>query len=154
MLGILLGVSSVPRIAKELSAVEVKRLTHGVAKSATGKRKKGDTFTAYHAVGGVPGLLLQCSPPVSGQGARSWVLRTMVGCKRRDIGLGGYPAVSLALAREKAQEMKETISQGVDPVLERKARKAALIREQAKFVTFEEISKQYVEKKSKEFKTA
>ena len=44
-----------------------------------------------HFGGGVAGLALQ----VNQRGARSWVLRVQVGDKRRDMGLGGFPDVSL-----------------------------------------------------------
>ncbi len=89
-----------PRRAKELSAIEVRRLGCGV-----------------HNVGGVAGLLIQ----VSDSGAQSWLLRVRVGDKRREIGLGAYPEVSLARAREKAAEAKEAIRNGIDPVETRKA---------------------------------
>ena len=52
------------------------------------------------AVGGVPGLYLQ----VTRKGGKTWVLRATVGAMRRDIGLGGFPAVTLSQAREKARE--------------------------------------------------
>ncbi|WP_022962625.1 tyrosine-type recombinase/integrase [Halopseudomonas pelagia] len=123
-----------PKKAKELSATEVRNLS-----------KPG-----LHAVGGTAGLLLQ----VSAAGARSWILRTMVGAKRRDIGLGGFPDVPLKAAREKAREIKEQIQQGVDPVLQRKANRSALIREQSKAVTFADLAQVYTQRKSKEFKTA
>jgi integrase len=100
----------VPRIAKELSALEVRRLT----------------MPGYYFVGGVPGLLLQVSP----SGSRSWLLRVTVGSKRREIGLGPYPAVSLALAREKAQAMRDEIAAGTDPVSKRKSSKQALQEQQ------------------------
>ena len=41
---------------------------------------------------------------ISKSGRKSWVQRITVDGRRRDIGLGGYPLVSLALAREKAAE--------------------------------------------------
>ena len=37
-------------------------------------------------------------------GKKSWVQRITVDGRRRDIGLGGYPSVSLALAREKTAD--------------------------------------------------
>jgi transposase InsO family protein len=40
----------------------------------------------------------------------------MVGAKRRKIGLGAYPEVGLALARQKAAERRDVIRSGVDPV--------------------------------------
>lgn len=104
-----------PKRAKELSAVEVRRLERGV-----------------HAVGGVADLLMQ----VTDNGAQSWLLRVRVGDKRREIGLGAFPEVNLAKAREKAAETKEAIRRGIDPVEARKAAKSALIASQRQGLTF------------------
>ena len=120
-----------PKVAKELKAVEVKRLI-----------KPG-----LHAVGGVSGLHLQ----VSKTGARSSVLRTIVGAKRKDVGLGGYPDVPLVQAREKARAAKELIQQGIDPVANRKAVRMALIAAQATNKTFDECAEQFLIKKTTEF---
>ena len=54
-------------------------------------RRRGINF-----VGGVTGLAIN----VSGCGSRSWVLRYTVAGRRRDLGLGGYPAVTLAQAKD------------------------------------------------------
>jgi integrase len=147
-----------PKIARELSDVAVRRLKHGFIKGATTRQKKeiGEPCTAYHAVGGVAGLLLQCRPPVSetSVGARSWILRTTVGNRRRDYGLGGYPDVPLAVARQKARELKEKISQGIDPLAEKRAAKSALIAGQVMGVTFKQVAAEFVKKKAREFKTA
>jgi len=62
---------------------------------------------------------------VKSTGARSWVLRYQIGGKRRDLGLGGWPDVSLARAREKAQAARAQKADGVDPLAER-SRKAVL----------------------------
>lgn len=75
-----------PKSVPELSDAAVRRLRHRGAKAAV------------YAVGGVSGLLLVCKPPVRAGaviGARSWILRVMMGSKRRDIGLGGYPTVRI-----------------------------------------------------------
>lgn len=93
-----------------------------------------------HAVGGVPGLYLQVLPT----GARTWILRTMIAGKRRDMGLGGFPAVLLADARRRARETREAIDRGSDPISERRAAKAALRAEAAKHVTFREAAKSYI----------
>jgi len=90
-----------PKIAKALTAIEVKRLTE----------------PKMHAVGTVPGLLLHVKP----KGSASWVLRTMVGNRRADFGLGGYPGVTLAGAIEAARGIKTKIQQGIDPTSERRA---------------------------------
>lgn len=120
-----------PKKAKELSAVEIRRIT-----------KPG-----LHAVGGVAGLLLQ----VSGTNGRSWILRTMVGAKRRDIGLGGFPDVPLAVAREKAREVKDQILVGRDPIAVKKAARRAILAEQAKTMTFGEAARQCHSVRSQEF---
>ena len=123
-----------PKKAQELSAVQVKRLT-----------KPG-----LHAVGGVAGLQLQ----VKQTGARSWILRAQIGAHRRDIGLGGYPDVTLAAARERVREARETIRQGIDPIEERKAARAALIADQARQLTFAEAAVQCHATKTPEFSNA
>lgn len=107
--GVHWGVGTVPRIAKELSPLEVRRLS----------------TPGYHAVGKVPGLLLQVTPT----GSRSWLLRVTIAGKRREVGLGSYPAVPLALAHQKAQAARDQIAAGEDPVSKRKADRVAL-REQ------------------------
>jgi integrase len=110
-----------PRIAIELTALDVKRLTH-----PGGKRN------VLRSVGGVPGLHLQISP----NSGRSWVLRTKVGTLRRDIGLGGFPGITLSQARDKARDARAKIEAGVDPVEERKAARAALVASQGRGLTF------------------
>lgn len=51
----------------------------------------------FYAVGGVVGLYL-C---IRGN-SRCWMLRIVVEGRRRELGLGSYPEVSLALARDRA----------------------------------------------------
>ena len=43
------------------------------------------------------------------------VLRITVDGRRRDIGLGGFPSVSLARAREKAVDNRTAVAAGRDP---------------------------------------
>ena len=64
-------------------------------------------------------------------GRKSWVLRITVDGRRRDIGLGGYPLVSLARAREKATEYREAFLEGRDPVAEKRAPAMPTFREAA-----------------------
>ena len=45
--------------------------------------------------------------------------RITVDGRRRDIGLGGYPTISLAQARKRATDNREAISSGRDPVAEK-----------------------------------
>ena len=75
-------------------ARRIDRLTDRTIKA---KKAKG-----YYADG--DGLYLQ----VTATGTRSWVFRFKPGGKpARDMGLGGYPTVSLAEARQKAKEARE-----------------------------------------------
>jgi integrase len=96
-----------PKRAKEMSALEVKRLEHP---------GKGRNVT--FAVGGVSGLLLQITP----SDAKSWLLRYVMHDKRREMGLGPYPDVTLAQARDRAREARDAIWRGLDPVEEKQAK--------------------------------
>ena len=122
------------RKATELGALAVSRL-----------RDPG-----LHAVGGVSGLYLQ----VTASGARTWILRATMGGKRRDMGLGGYPDVTLAEAREKAREARAKIDQGIDPILERERALSLLKAEQAKSMTFEAACRALIDAKSDEWRNA
>ena len=128
-----------PKITDELSALDVKRLAH-----------PGGNRNVLISVGGVPGLHMQLTP----KRGRSWVLRARVGEARRDIGLGGFPAVTLSQAREKAREARNKISQGIDPIEERKAAKAALASAQRRGLTFADATDKYLAAKLDAFKNA
>lgn len=123
-----------PRKAKLLSALEVGRL------KAAG----------HHAVGGVDGLYFY----VTDTGGRSWVLRTMVGTKRRHMGLGGYPETSLAQAREFARTAKEEVRNGVDPIAKRASRSSAIRLQQAQQITFSQAAESYVQAHGQSWKNA
>lgn len=122
-----------PRKAKELSAIEVSRLTRD----------------GLHFAGGVPGLALQ----VRGN-ARSWVLRTRIGGNVRDIGLGGYPGVTLAMAREAAREMRTQIAKGIDPIQQRREQQDALRAAQGMRLTFSEATRRFLADKEGAWKNA
>lgn len=121
-----------PRVAKELTPIEVKRLT-----------KPG-----MHAVGGVIGLVLQISP--NGQ-SRHWIYRTTIGGKRRHIGLGSFPTVTLAMARELGREAYLSIRKGQNPIEERKAATSALVAAEKRGLTFAGAMEKYLAIKLVEF---
>lgn len=76
----------------------------------------------------------------------------MVGSSRRDIGLGGYPGVTLATARAEAREIRAKVRSGIDPVVERKDAILALKALQAKTRTFREVAHEVHSIKVLEFK--
>ncbi|MGA0569592.1 tyrosine-type recombinase/integrase [Variovorax sp. VNK109] len=92
-------------------------------------------------VGGVSGLGLY----VSGCGSRSWIFRARVAGKRRDMGLGGFPDVTLAQAREMARDARAKLRIGIDPIEERRSARSALIAARATAVTFSRAAGLYIE---------
>lgn len=127
-----------PKIARELGPLAV----------------KGLTSAGLHPVGGVAGLMLQVSPT----GTRSWLLRVKVGDKRREIGLGAYPGVGVALAREKAQQTRDEIAKGVDPVAKRAAARQTIVEQQqeekALAWTFRRCAEAYIKAKKPGWRNA
>ena len=76
---------------------------------------------------------------VSKSKSKSWVYRYQINKHRREMGLGGYPSLSLKEARLKRDRLKVQVNDGFDPLAERQHE-----REQAKkslnmtFATFSE----------------
>jgi integrase len=110
--------------------------------------------TPYRLFDGA-GLFLVVKP----SGAKAWMLRLQMAGKRHDIGLGGYPAVSLKEAREKAEAMRKQARAGIDPIEEREAarrereaaRKAA---EEAEARTFRRVAEACIAAQAPGWKTA
>ena len=103
-----------------------------------------------HAVGGVSGLYLQIAPG----GTRSWILRVTVGTKRREMGLGPFPEIGLAAARDKARAARAKVEGGQDPILERQRAASALRAEQSKALTFDQAVTQLIDARGDEWKNA
>ncbi len=94
------------------------------------------------------GLYLQ----VLESGARSWLYRYKHGGKTTWLGLGGYPAVGLAEAREAALEAKRKVTAGTDPLEAKKQAKAE--RESLRGATFKKVAEQYIAAKRVGWKNA
>ena len=71
---------------------------------------------------------------VNKAGRKSWVLRITIDGRRRDIGLGGFPSVGLARAREKATDNRTAVAAGRDPLAAKHARAMPTFREAAQAV--------------------
>jgi integrase len=67
------------------------------------------------------GLQLVVAPT----GAKKWVLRFMSQGKAREMGLGAFPEVGLADAREKALAARRLVKDGVDPIADRQRDRSA-----------------------------
>ena len=61
-------------------------------------------------------------------GGAQWVLRVTAHGRRREMGLGAYPAVSLKAAREAADAARAVVRQGLDPIKERERQRRAAAR--------------------------
>ena len=88
--------------------------------------------TGTYADGG--GLNLR----VEDSGAKFWFQRVTIDGKRRNLGLGGYPTVSLAEARKAALVNARMIREGRDPLAEK--REAITARQRPPTPTFAEAS--------------
>jgi integrase len=92
----------------------------------------------YHADGA--GLYLQ----VSEAGGKSWIFRYSFGGRRREMGLGAFPTVGLADARQGATDARRLVGQGIDPIEARDAERARQQLAEARGITFEEAAKQFL----------
>ena len=71
---------------------------------------------------------------VTATGSKQWVLRVIVNGQRKDMGLGGYPTITLAEARKKAMEYRRLAKQGKNPIEIRR-------KSQRTIPTFEEAAR-------------
>ena len=96
----------------------------------------GATYKVYD----VGGLYLEVSP----SGAKLWRFRYRAGSKDKRLALGSYPETSLASARNKRDDARRLLSEGLDPVTERKREKLTAAFKAAN--SFGDVAKEYIEK--------
>ena len=125
--------AAMPKTARELSSLEVSRL-----------RADG-----VYAVGGAPGLYLR----VEGA-SRAWVLRYVLAGQRRRMGMGSYPVVTLAMARELAREAQGSIKTGRDPIDARRAQRRGAALANAKRLTFANACELCISARESEWRSA
>lgn len=126
-------------------------------KKLTAKAVEGNLKAGYHSDGTVPGLYLA----VGKSGSKSWVFRyvppkqagtvatraagaTAGRNKPRAMGLGPFPAINLALARDRAREERTKLALGIDPLEERRKEETAVT---TRITTFAEAASAYIEAK-------
>ena len=82
-------------------------------------------------------------------GRKSWLLRFQLAGRRREMGLGSFPEVTLKKARQDASNKRSQLSDGVDPLaardIERAAQREAQRMSEAKQLKFETLAKEYCE---------
>jgi Arm DNA-binding domain len=97
-------------------------------------------------IGDGGGLYLQVRAGANGL-TRSWVYRYTANGKQVWLGLGPFPVVTLAAAREKALDARRLRLEGEDPLAANHAVRAALrqraVEEKAKSMTFAQCADGY-----------
>jgi integrase len=96
------------------------------------------------------GLYLQ----VTGEAAKSWILRYSLRGIAREMGLGSLRKVSLAEARKKAANCHRLLDDHVDPIEHRAKLRASAALAKAKSITFKEAAAKYIAMRSKGLKNS
>jgi len=81
--------------------------------------------------------------------AGKWIIRLILRGKRREMGLGRWPDVSISEARERAADARKAVRDGLDPIIER-----AKLRGAPKIVTLAEAARGCFDAKKAELKNA
>ena len=100
----------------------------------------------------VAGPALQVTQTPGNEPARSWVLRTTIDGRRRAMGLGSYPAVTLAEAWKQAKDFWRDTRDRRDPLLERRQEVMRKATAAAASLTFEKAATQYIEERRPSWK--
>lgn len=131
------------------------------ARIMTDTKARGNLAPGYHSDGKVPGLWLAVGKPTaSGKISKSWVLRYVPPNPKareagstagrnlpRAMGLGSFPEIGVATARDKAEDARRKIAEGIDPLEERKRERAQAAAEAVKVTTFAEAASAYIKAK-------
>lgn len=96
------------------------------------------------------GLYLQ----ISASGSKSWIFRFSKAGKRREMGLGALHTISLAAAREKAQECRRLLVDGSDPIVARDAARTAQALSAARSKSFDQCAAAYIKSHRASWKSA
>jgi integrase len=111
---------------------EMHRLTARQVTTAT--LPEGENKALLHDGGG---LYLQLMRSVSNDAInKSWLFKFELHGKRREMGLGSLRDFTLAEARQRHRVLRQQVSDGIDPLAERRRRDAERVAEAAKAMTF------------------
>ncbi len=91
------------------------------------------------------GLSLQVTVGADKIVRRSWLLRVSVpGGKKREMGLGAYPTIDLAMARVRAEEARRLAASNVDPIAHREELKKEQQRKEERAITFKQAAEAFI----------
>jgi integrase len=99
----------------------------------------------------VPGLYLQVTKTNNGGTARSWLLRYELNGRERMMGLGSAAIFNLAEARQRARAARQQLADGIDPLVQRHAARAAAVAAAAKRLSFRQAAEQYFNRHQSEW---
>lgn len=77
--------------------------------------------------------------------SRAWIFRFERNGVARRMGLGSYPDVTLQKARDRAQEKRRLLSEGRDPLEEKREQERAAVLAAARRLSFMDCATQYVD---------
>jgi integrase len=81
---------------------------------------------------------------IAPSGARGWIFRFTLNNRTRDMGLGSYPGIGLAAARELAGTFRRLLKEGIDPIEWRRAKAAPERVAAAKSLNFDDCVREYI----------
>lgn len=81
---------------------------------------------------------------VTDHGSKSWIFRFTRAGRERWMGLGSFPDVSIAEARDAAAEFRKKVRNGIDPLQEKQEQVAIALAASAKAMTFDWCAEQYI----------
>lgn len=108
---------------------QTKPLTHSEISTAKPREKAYKLFDGQ-------GLYLEVMP----SGSKLWRMKYRHSDKEKRLSFGAYPAVPLQRARQRRDEARQQLTEGVDPGAQKKAAKQA---ERASGLTFETLAREW-----------
>lgn len=86
------------------------------------------------------GLYLQVTDAGDGNVTKAWLFRFMLNGRARQMGLGPVDLIKLADAREKRDDCRRQLREGIDPIEARRSVRVEARVEAAKSITFEDCA--------------
>lgn len=88
---------------------------------------------------------------VNSNQSKYWIFRYTINGKQQNISLGSFPAISIVNARLKAQQARELVRNGVNPIEKKKLQQEELVAQATRSITFAEFALATIESKQIEW---